>query len=241
MGLFGPKPFPTTSYGYTPPSAATAHGWVCANWDCRASVHKNDVGVSSREIAKKWPLACAQCGSTADPLFDEPWKHEAEGLELQWILRTRPGETGGFYEGRWMEWQLKDAYLRSDRAAASRLHGEILARIRANQQSNPESQPGSSLFIPIGEAIAAADLDNAADYFAFWFAVSQTDDVENHNGNRTNSRQVVDLASRFLGAPGGGTHPRAAEVRRGCLRIAEGAYQVLLPHQQAAVQQMARG
>lgn len=241
MGLFGPKPFPSTSYGYHPPAQATAHGWVCSNWDCRASVHKDDLGMTARDIAKRWPLGCSQCGSPADPNFDEPWQHQAEGVELQWTVRNRPGEAGGFYEGKWLEWQLKDAYLRGDRPTATRLQGEILDRARSYQEANPAGQPGYSFFIPVWEAVGAGDLDSAAGHLIYWLSVSRTDDVENDNTNRTNARQVVDLATRFLKAPGGSSHPRAAEVRQGCLRVAEGAYQVLMPEQQTAIQQIARG
>lgn len=200
----------------------------------------NDLGWTARDIAKKWPLACMRCGSPADPNFDDPWRHEAEGVEIQWILRNRPDGDSGYYESRWLEWQVKDSYLHGDLPNAVRLQGEILQRNRAYQEANPAGQPGWAFFRPVWDAIEAGDLDSAANHLVYWLSVSRTENVENDNTNRTNARQVVDLIIRFVRSPGGSSHPRMAEIREGCLRVAEGAYHVLMPEQQAVVQQMVR-
>lgn len=230
MGFFKPKPLPPTSYGYAPPAGATAHGWHCANLDCGASDH---------EVVRRWPKPCPQCGSPTDPLFDEPWKHEAEGVELQWLLRNHPDRGGGFHQDQWQIWQFKDAILRGDRGKASEARAN--ARNYAVERMERDSwwAAGDIFFLFVWYDLEARDLDWAADDLLFWLGVSSTDDVENNNSNRTNSRQVIDSTMRFLDA-GGASHPKAPEVRQACLKIAEAAYQILNQEQQDAVSRMAR-
>ncbi len=230
MGLFGPKPLPSTSYSYDPPPGATAHGWKCTNLDC---------GVSDHEVVRRWPKPCMSCGSPTDPLFDQPWEHEAEGVELQWLLRNHPERGGGFYRDQWEVWQFKDALFRGDRAEAAQMRSRIRPYAAERLSQDDWWGPGSVFFHFVWFDIEARDLDGAADDLVHWLSISKTDDVENNNTNRTNSRQVIDMAIRFFDA-GGASHPRAAEIRQGCVKIGEGAFQVLNREMQVAVTQMAR-
>lgn len=231
MGLFGSKQLPSTSYGYRPPPEATAKGWVCTNPDC---------GNSEHEYVRRWPKACTTCGSNTDPLFQPPWEHDAEGVELRWILQNDPERGGGFYRDRWPVWQFKDAAGRGDRAAMARARTD--ARSHATQRMATASWwgPGAVYFQLVWIALQVHDLDGAADDLCEWLKVSSADDVENNNTNRTNCRQVIDSASRFLAEPGGLSHPRAPEIRRGCLQLAEGAYPILNRDLQNAIAMMSR-
>ena len=101
MPFFRSKPLPTTSYGYEPPPEATAHGWHCP-----------ECGRSEWEPVKRWPRMC-ECGSRTDPLFDEPWGHNAYGVELRWNL-ANGREDGGFSEDQLPSWLYKDAMIRGD-------------------------------------------------------------------------------------------------------------------------------
>jgi len=174
-----------------------------------------------------------------DPLFDEPWSHQAEGVELQWILTNDPGRGGGFYRDQWETWQFKDATLRGDRPgmAAARARAR---RYVAERMADTWWSPGNVFFSFVWTALAAGDLDGAADDLVYWLSRSSSEDVENDNARRTNCRQVIDLASRFMATPGGTAHPGGVQVRQGCLKLAEGSYQILNPQQQAAVLAMAR-
>jgi len=230
MALFGAKPLPGTSYGYQPAQGATAHGWVCSNLDC---------GTAEHEPVRRWPKACSQCGSPTDPLFDEPWKHDAEGIELQWLIRTHPERGGGFHHDQWEVWQFKDAARRGDHAALAS------ARARARTYAAERAKdtwwgPNSIFFYFVWTGLEVGDLNGAADDLCYWISISSSDDVENDNTNRTNCRNLIDMAARFLAAPGGSSHPRAPEIRHGCVKLAEGAFQVLNRDQQNAVTLMAR-
>jgi hypothetical protein len=230
MGLFGPQPLPPTSYGYRPPPDATAHGWKCTNWDC---------GTSEHEPVRRWPKACATCGSPADPLFDQPWEHDAEGTELQWLLAEHPERGGGFYQDQWEVWQFKDAVLRADSS------GVAQARARARTYSAARMAdkwwwPGNIFFHFVWVGLEAGDLNGVAADLMYWLSISSSEDVENDNSNRTNCRQVIDMAGRLLMAPGGASHPQAREIRQGCVELAEGAFPILSRDQQNAVIQMTR-
>jgi hypothetical protein len=231
MVLFGRKPLPVTSYGYQPPPEATAKGWVCTNSDC---------GVSEHEPVKRWPKACNSCGSSTDPLFNQPWEHDAEGIELQWILHNDPKRGGGFHQDRWEVWQFRDAALRGDNAGMSRARVRVRSYAADRMARDSWWGPGDVFFFFVWIGLQVDDLNGAADDLCHWLSLSSSEDVENDNTNRTNCRQVIDSAARFLAAPGGGTHPRAPEIRQGCVKLAEGAYQVLNRDQQNAVTIMAR-
>jgi hypothetical protein len=230
VGSFGPKQLPTTSYGYRPPPDATAKGWVCTSIDC---------GVSEHEYVRRWPKACTMCGSNTDPLFELPWEHDAEGIQLQWILHKDPERGGGFYRDQWAVWQFKDAALRGDRTAMASARAD--ARSYATQRMATASWwgPGNVYLHLVWVALQVHDLDGAADDLCRWLNASSANDVENNNTNRTNCRQVIDSVRRFLAEPGGAAHPRFAEIRRRCLELAEGAYPILNRDLQNTVAMMA--
>lgn len=230
MPLFKPKALPATSYGYMPPAGATAHGWVCTNFDC---------GVSEHEPVRRWPKQCTQCGAVTDPLFDEPWAHDADGVELQWLIRNHPERGGGFHQDRWQIWQFKDALRRGDRNTAEQARSTARAHAVDRMENDSWWGPGDIFFHLVWHDLEARDLDWAADDLIFWLGVSSTEDVENNNTNRTNSRQVIDMTARFLAA-GGASHARTPEIKAACLKIAEGAFQILNREQQATVAQLSR-
>lgn len=230
MPLFKHKSLPPTSYGYVPPTEATAQGWKCTKLDC---------GFSDLQPVQRWPKQCPQCGSATDPIFDQPWEHDAYGVELQWLMRIHSERGGGLYEDQWQIWQIKDALLRGDRnrAAAAR----VAARERTTQRLTSESWwgPHRIFFEVVWYDLEAGDLDWAADDLIFWFSVSSTEDVENNNTNRTNSRSIIDMTTKFIAAAGM-THPRTPEIRAVCLKIAEDAYPILNRDQQETVTRIAR-
>lgn len=229
--LFGSKPLPVTSYGYQPPHRATAHGWTCSNYGC---------GQAQHEPVRRWPVRCPSCGTPADPLLDQPWAHEAEGIELSWAVSHHPERGGGFAQERLLGWKLKDALLGGDvpaaQAARAAIHSHAAQRAREDRWWSP-----SYLFnSPVKDALAAGDIDGAADDLCVWLGLSTGDNAEEDNRNRTNARTVIDAAEKFFASAGGRSHPRAQEIRQACLRVAEGAFPVLNRELQAAITRMAR-
>lgn len=230
MGLFTKNSLPATSYGYVPPREATAHGWHCPGFECGATEH---------EPVRRWPKPCPQCGSDTDPLFDEPWEHEAEGTRLRWLVLNHPDQGGGFYEDQWHIWQFKDALLQGERQQALVARSAARAHALARIESDPWWGPGAIYFHLVWYDLKFDHLDWAADDLLAWFAVSSTQDVESNNTNRTNSRQVIDMTGSFLDA-GGASHPRTPEIKAACLAVAESAFPILNRDLQAVVARVAQ-
>lgn len=232
MPLFGSRTLPTTSYGYQAPHGATPKGWECTNRD--------DCGAGDQVPPRRWPFRCPQCGSPCDPVFDEPWAHEAEGAELTWEIANHPGSRAEAARTRLMNWQFKDALLHDDPAGAAAARAAIRRYVDDQHRKDIRWNPVWVLFSPVWDALAAGDIDGAADDLCYWLSISTGEGAEDNGNVRHNARTVIDMAAKFLAAPGGTNHPRAPEIRRGCLRIAEAAFQVLNAQQQAAITQMAR-
>jgi hypothetical protein len=230
MPLFKSQQIPRTSYGYQPPPGSTAHGWACTVYEC---------GRSDHQVVKRWPFACVGCGGPTDPLFNEPWAHEARGVELQYILTHYPDRDGGFSEKQWPIWQYTDATLHNDSEGAAR------ARASARSLDAKLSQdswwiPGDLYYQLVWAELAANHIDGAAEDLVHWLSLSVPDDVENNNSNRTNCRQVVDMVIRFFANPGTEEHPLAPQIRTACLDIGAAAFPVLNNELQAGINRLAR-
>ncbi len=216
MSIFKNKALPATSYGYHPPLGATAQGWTCTSFEC---------GVTDYEPVRNWAKRCSHCGAAIDPLFDSPWKHEAWGVELQWLIRNHPERGVEILQDQWQVWQFEDAVRRGDRAAALVARANARAYALKRLQNDEYFGPGDIFFYLVWYDLEM-DLDLAADDLTFWLSISSSEDVENNNTNRTNCRQVIAMTSKFLTA-GGSSHARLSEIKTGCLKIAEDAYPIL--------------
>lgn len=209
VALLRLRPLPRTSYGYQPPPQATARGWRCANPDCGAPV-------------RYWPRRCRLCGWPADPEFDEPWAHEALGAELSWRVSRFPGSGAGIPQERLIEWRLKDALLRRDWPAAAAARAAMHGYIRSRQAGDSRWNPGFLLGLAVFDAIELGDLDGAAGDLCCWLEAFTDDRPGESHGSLANGKSVMNAGVAFLAAPGGEDHPRAAEIRKGCLRVVGG-------------------
>jgi hypothetical protein len=79
MGIFGKKPLPSTSYGYQAPAGAVVTGWECPGEGCKRS---------DTTPPRRWPASCSACGTALDPMFAEPWAHDARRAEIDAVLRN---------------------------------------------------------------------------------------------------------------------------------------------------------
>lgn len=209
VALLRLRPLPKTSYGYQPPPQATARGWRCANQDCGATV---------RHRARR----CRLCGWPADPEFDEPWAHEALGAELSWRVRQFPKKGGGFQQERLIEWRVRDALRRRDWSSAAAARTAMHDYIRSRQAEDNWWDPAFLLGLAVFDAIELGDLDGAASDLACWLAAFSDDRPAESHRSLANAKSVMNAAVAFLAAAGGEDHPRAAEIRKGCLRVAGG-------------------
>lgn len=219
MGLFSRRPqtWPPTSYGYSAPTGALARGWTCFSESC---------GTTEYELVRRWPKACSRCGSPTDPRFEEPWAHEAQGVEMRFMAAREEG--GGFYRDQVFIWDYRDAVVRGDDDAA--------ARARAAGQAHTEQRlasdgawwgPGTISYPIFLAAMEAGRLGDAGGELAAWTAVVPTTDLEANNGRRTNIRSVIDASVRFLETPRSASHPTAAQLRERLPHWAHAAREVL--------------
>ena len=82
--------------------------------------------------------------------------------------------------------------------------------------------PSFLLGLAVFDAIELGDLDGAADDLCCWLGGFAGGETEGDNAALANAKSVINAGVAFLAAPGGEGHPRAAEIRKGCLRIAGG-------------------
>ena len=197
-----------TSYGYQPPPEATVRGWRCASRDCAAPV-------------RRWPRRCRRCGGPVDPVFDEPWAHKALGAELSWLAMVAPGREAAVARDRLVAWRVRDAVVRRDYPAATEARRVMRNYADRRRAEDSRWSPGPMLGFAVSGALGRGDLDGAAGDLCFWLEMSG-EDTAGGSCAFGNTTSVMNAAVGFLSAPGGAAHPLAAEIRRGCLRVAGG-------------------
>ncbi|HET9080765.1 MAG TPA: hypothetical protein VFO01_09650 [Trebonia sp.] len=173
-------------------------------------------------MVRHWLRRCRLCGWPADPEFDQPWAHEALGAELGWRVRHLPGRGASLPQERLVEWRLKDALLRQDRPSAAIAREAMHGYIRSRQAADSWWNPSFLLALAVFDALEFGDLDGAAGDLCYWLSVIADERPEEHRAALANGESVMNAGVAFLAAPGGEDHPRAVEIRKGCLRVAGG-------------------
>jgi hypothetical protein len=218
MGLFSRQAeLPTTSYGYTPPRGATAHGWICANQAC---------GGSQWGQVRRWPKICSECGSSTDPNFDEPWAHEAEGVELRY--RSASGGYGsGYYADRLIVWRYKDALQRGNPVAGADALSDGQARI-AERLAESYLYTADRISSPIvALALEHGLVDHAGSQIVFWSKSLVTEDLESDSDRRANVRALLNAEINFLSTSVGAAHHLAPWMSDHARYVASKAHDVL--------------
>ena len=208
---------PTTSYGYAPPRGARANGWSCPR-RCTG-----DDG-----LPRRWPHPCPECGTAVDPVFEEPWKHEAEGAQLRHDVRFEPDpDLRAYYETRLPVWEYEDAHRRGDLRAA------VAARSAVHVAAADAHERGHDSAVTMAKhrlAMAAArvgDLDGLAADILAWHPDVDTADVEDDNDNRATARTFVSCCTSFLLGPGSLSHRETPAVERAMWDVADRISEVL--------------
>lgn len=210
MGEFGEEQLPTTSYGYQPPREATAFGWECSDREgCGGWDGEGELFAKNQRIMRGWPKQCTRCGKPADPRFNDPWAHEAEGAKLHW----RVSHGANHLRGDWEVWQFRDGVQRGDAVAVA----EARARLR---QFAAQAQ-GSEIYDVFGPIVTyarqAGDLDGAAADLLLWIEHPP----ESQHFQIVNFRVLLDAAYELLRAEGASARPWARDVRARIRRLAE--------------------
>lgn len=214
-----PRRLPTTSYGYTPPPEARADGWRCFGDECYNG---------GTPAPRRWPVRCPECGSPVDPTFEPPWDHEAEGVLLAHQLRSSVGaEKRAIARASLYSWDYKDAVRNQDLSRQDVVKTQFLQEIGQLFTRQNAWTLWRTLSSTVWDALGALDLDFAADLIAVWRPFVRTDDVEENNENRTQSRMFVGTCIRFLEQVESVGHAREHDVDEAMWEIVNRVREIL--------------
>lgn len=220
------------SFGYQPPPGAVATGWDCPADGCHAG--NEDI------VPRRWPFPCPECGTSTNPRLPEPWRHDARGFELRYLLAHAGDDAEHSNTGQLCLWRFEDALRNHDATAAAQVRAEFKA-LDAQHSSDEWWARTIGYYTFISRALDAGDLDNAADNLMHWFGVSSCEGVEEDGGLRYNNCcRVIESGIRFLDTPGAECHVHAAAIRQRCLDFASSAYEVLPRYLQGDVMRVSR-
>lgn len=205
MGLFGPKQLPTTSYGYTPPPGAKATAWKCSPTGCGQTGEPGNV-------PRSWPFACPVCGKATDPLFAEPWAHEARGLELEHLIASGEDSSGyATYELR--VWRYKDALGSGDAAAARSSLQDFW--IHDSEVADLGPRPFNAHLLLLA-ALEGVDLAGATAHMTEWLSRCQ---VESPHVTQQDCKTAMQAVVELFDTPRSREQPGAAELRDRALEL----------------------
>lgn len=229
MRLFGSRIRLTqTSYGYLPPGGAVVWGWHCSSREC---------GHTEDEVPPRgWPFRCPRCRAPTDPAFAEPWKHEARGVEIRYLL-AKGVDDGGFTANELYLWRHAEALRTGDAAGARAARREFRDSL---QDDDDGFLRGFGYFSLVHASLEVGDLDAAAEDLLDWTAGVAREGQEGDAVGSHSYKQVVSSAIDFLDAPGAASHPRAGAIREGCIGLAEIVYPELPTDHQSRIVQMGR-
>jgi hypothetical protein len=181
---------PRTSYGYLPPADVRVQGWRCPSDDCS--------GEGEWE-PRVWPFPCPRCRRPADPVFADPWSHDAEGYRLRhWAQTAADAYSRDMARAMVHAWEYLDAQLRGDRGAAT------AARLAWRQATIPTDEGDQShrYWLTLGRVVLWAtrfgDLDAAADEILLAYRLVDTTDLGSDVSARTGARTFLSTCVTFL-------------------------------------------
>jgi hypothetical protein len=221
---------PTTSYGYTPPPEATAHGWRCPGDDCC----KGGDGAPRR-----WPMNCPHCGRQADPLFNEPWQHDARGAMLRHEIETGSTISVRVTECSLRVWEYEDALLRDDLPRADQVRAGAREYVRHRIESDPEFFTiGSVEHGVVRASLQHGLIDVAAEELEFWRSCLSLDDVETDSSLRGDCMTLLDRQADFLADSRAAGHEAAPRIRADMVTVASAARNVMAHNVQKRINEV---
>jgi len=195
---------PVTSYGYAPPTEATARGWQCNNYDC---------GTGDEPAPRSWPFHCPLCGGLADPDFDEPWHEEARGPRLQVLLnRENGGGAGHVYEAALWAWSYGRALAAGNIPESEQIRAQASAWLTQIALTDPYLHGSATRQEIVSHALTYGQVEAAAGELRAWHAQADTSNVADSSVNRSNCIALLHSELRFLEDARGAYSPAAAQV-----------------------------
>ncbi|MFJ8964622.1 CHAT domain-containing protein [Lentzea sp. NPDC102401] len=185
-----------TMFGYTAPRRAEVVGWRC---------HQDGCHRAEDEVPRTWPHLCDNCCHPVDPVFAEPWAHDAKGYELRSLVTSADEAVREYAAADLCVWRFEEALRHDDRQAAAEARAD-LARL--------ETHRGRGRWRVISSALRHDGLDHAAEeILAFYEDVREIseNDLEN-NSPRAEVRSFVGACLLFLCDERSLRHPRENDV-----------------------------
>lgn len=213
MPLFSRRaePLPATTYGYAPPHEATANGWICSSRNC---------GRAGDSVPRRWPFACPQCGAPADPRFNEPWAHYAQGPWLQHMIKTDP-YGGSIWQSKLLAWRYKDALQARDSERIHEASRDSRSYVENQLRADRSFDPGEVLFEIVWSAVEHGQMDVAAQELAFWREHLVTDGIEMTSSLRTACHRLLQCQLQFLEEPLARNQPASSTIRAQALELGD--------------------
>jgi CHAT domain len=175
-----------------------------------------------------------------DPVFAQPWKHDADGPRLRWALATETNP----YSRRWAEldlavWRWKEAGRRAGPGERERCRQQLLRtieRLRAGQFGLPRSILDLC-------ALEAGDLDGVAADLLAWHQTVETNDLDRdpNSQRRAEARNFVTACIDFLDCRESIGHPQETAVRGAMDDVAARAEDVLMTMHTEGLKRVRRG
>ncbi|WBB78752.1 CHAT domain-containing protein [Micromonospora sp. WMMD882] len=211
---------PRTSYGYLAPPGAVVVGWECRRDGC---------GTGDVPAPRWWPHPCAVCHRPADPVFDQPWAHQAEGHKHRHDLASPDWRRRTVAELRLPVWAYRDAWFRGDRPAAEAAWRSFWQTRRRQRDRGEDWYAVTATGMILTNAATFGDLDRAARKLLAWHPLVETRDVENDNEQRTEARVFVAVCIEWLVNEASVGHAREAAVNAAMRDVADRIRDVLNP------------
>jgi hypothetical protein len=176
-------------------------GWECRNDGC---------GTSDGPAPTSWPHPCRLCGQPVDPMFEEPWAHEALGFELRHDLTSSDPSRRRYAEVHQHVWAYRDARLRSDPVAAETAW--LSYRQVTHQRGLDRPGANSSLYGFVDVAAEYDDIDRGAAAILDWYPFIDTSAIGRDDTRRWDARNFVSMCIAVLERPASIDHPCEAAL-----------------------------
>ncbi|WP_410597365.1 hypothetical protein [Amycolatopsis sp. lyj-23] len=205
---------PRTSFGYQAPAGARIVGWRC---------HADGCHQGGREIPRRWPFGCPGCGHPADPVFAEPWEHEARGYELRSLATSAEKNEREIATLDLLVWRYETAFRNGDRPGAQAVREELRATAARLRADDPGWNLSAARFRMVGLAVDAGELTAAAhEVLAYFEDVRDLSEKDlEHNDGRSQARLFFHTCLVFLGDPRSVGHPEEAGVTAAMTKIGD--------------------
>jgi hypothetical protein len=166
------------------------------------------------------------CGRPADPVFEEPWAHEAQGYRIRHDLTSTDRYRRTAAELEQHLWAYKDARFWEDDAAADSAW-RAFWHTKNQMRERGDDWLAWMTYEIVRLAAIFDDVDRAARVLLEWYPLVDTRDLETDNERRTDARSFVSSCIYVLEREASIDHPREAAVDAAMRDVAARAEEML--------------